>query len=496
MSLRPQTTELLRCPFCASGIRVKRTLRPAADGGIEHGLLECPECKFDYPVVDGIAILMAPHESVDAKYETTALTLLEGPKVWDVTAALQAGEPVRALSLLFNPSALDGNWFPQLDLKSAGERRPASSPSAAKPQPARLGRAVRKVQTRGKRAAAKYALPHARLRLADFLKVNEDSLSALDVIDLYYRQFSGAENFNYFAYRFGQPRHLAALSLASLLDASTGPVLDLACGVGHLTHYLTLVRPQRTVVGVDRDFVRLWIANRFVAPGASYVCASADQALPFADKAFHGVFCSDAFHCFLQKAASVREMLRTSVDDGIVILARFSNAAVAPREGHDLTLDGYSRLFGNVDHAFVGEDALVKAYSERRRADLDRGEPGERLRSEKWVSVVASRRGDVFRRGEAFSDWPHAIGRLQLNPIYAADPQGSNGELSLRFQFPSEWYRLENEGYLAYAPQQVLVPRHLVHALERGERSADLERYVKQFVVIGMPEHYLEAARQ
>jgi SAM-dependent methyltransferase/uncharacterized protein YbaR (Trm112 family) len=496
MSLLPRTTQFLRCPFCASGIRIKRTLRPAPDGGIEHGLLECPECRFDYPVVDGIAILMAPHESVDAKYETTALTLLEGPKVWDVTAALQAGEPIRALSLLFNPSALDGNWFPPLDLKSErGERSPAAPPAGAKPERARLARAVRKVRIRGKRAMAKHTLPHARLRLADFLKVNEDSLSALDVIDLYYRQFSGAENFNYFAYRFGQPRHLAALSLASLLDATTGPVLDLACGVGHLTHYLTHAHPQRTVIGADRDFVRLWIANRFVAPGASYVCASADQALPFADKAFHGVFCSDAFHLFLQRAASVREMFRSMVDDGILVLARFSNAAVAPREGYDLTLDGYSRLLGGVDHVFVGEDALVKAYSERRRADLDRGEPGDRLRGEKWVSVVATRRKEVFRRGEAFSDWPHAVGRLQLNPIYAADPQGSNGEVSLRFQFPSEWYRLENEGYLAYAPQEVRVPRHLVDALERGERSAELERYVKEFVVIGMPERYIEAGR-
>src|SRR5580692_6128005 len=114
MSLHGRIAELLRCPFCVSPIRVKRTLRPAPDGGIEHGLLECTECKFEYPVVDGIAILMAPHESVDARYETTALTLLEGPKVWDVTAALQAGEPVRALSLLFNPSALGGDWFPRL----------------------------------------------------------------------------------------------------------------------------------------------------------------------------------------------------------------------------------------------------------------------------------------------------------------------------------------------------------------------------------------------
>src|SRR5207248_451906 len=128
-----------------------------------------------------------------------------------------------------------------------------------------------------------------------------NELTAMDVIDLYYRQYSGVETSNYFAFRFGQPRDLAALSLASLFNQTTGPILDVACGVGHLTHRFTHGQPLRPVIGLDRDFFRLFVASQFVAPGGSYVCAPADLPLPFDSSAFGGIFCSDAFHYFLYR---------------------------------------------------------------------------------------------------------------------------------------------------------------------------------------------------
>ena len=77
--------------------------RPGLDRSIQFGLLECPECKFDYPVVDGIPILMAPHESVDSKFETNVLTMLEGPTVESLAWAVKSREPVRALSAPLQP---------------------------------------------------------------------------------------------------------------------------------------------------------------------------------------------------------------------------------------------------------------------------------------------------------------------------------------------------------------------------------------------------------
>jgi ubiquinone/menaquinone biosynthesis C-methylase UbiE len=334
------------------------------------------------------------------------------------------------------------------------------------------------------------------MRLVDFLKVNETSLSAIDVMQLYYRRYSGTETFNYFAFRFGQPRHLAALSLARLLNNSPEPVLDLACGVGHITHFLAGAQPGRVVVGVDRDFVRLWIATRYVAPGGWYVCASADAPLPFSEGLFQGIFCSDAFHYFLHRAASLREMRRLLTPQGILILARFGNAAVEPREGYELSLDGYDRLLHGLPHVFTGEDAVVSAYARRSGADLSGADTPDQLARQKWLSVVASSQTNLFRHGESFDRWPHAVGRLQINPVYVVEKQHANGDLSLRFHFPSDWYEFENKAYLTYAPERCVLPAALARAVERGEHHPELERYIGKFVVIGMPDRYCDSGQR
>jgi SAM-dependent methyltransferase len=232
----------------------------------------------------------------------------------------------------------------------------------------------------------------------------------------------------------------------------------------------------------------------YVAPEAFFVCASADESLPFADGAFDGVLCSDAFHCFLNRAASVREMRRMLSPEGTLVLARFGNAAVEPREGYELVVEQYKRLFDGIGHVALGEDALVKAYSERKSADLQHEAPLENLARQKWISVVASRQPAVFRPSEAFGAWPHAVGRLQLNPIYRVERRESNGDLSLRFEFPSEWYKFENEAYLAYAPKEVRLPARLSRDLAASANDMELDRYIGQFVVIGMPDRYVARA--
>jgi hypothetical protein len=84
---------------------------------------------------------------------------------------------------------------------------------------------------------------------------------------------------------------------------------------------------------------------------------------------------------------------------------------------------------------------------------------------------------------------------LQINPIYAVEKREKNGDLLLRFEFPSEWYKFENGEYLRYAPEQCVFPGALARALERGERPPELERYIAKFVVIGMPDRYCDSGR-
>jgi SAM-dependent methyltransferase/uncharacterized protein YbaR (Trm112 family) len=493
MSFQADVIRLLSCPFCTSPIRLA-TVFEETPSGIEYGLLACDACGFDYPVVAGIAIIGGPNERLDSKDETSADSVIRGPQINELVGLLKTKGPARTLTRLLNPTALRGDLFPTLGAfdRNAG---PATSRVIARRLDQALGRRYRDVRRLAKRAVARVALPRARERLNDYLTREGERLSAVDVMDIYYQRYSGAETSNYFVYRFGQPRHLSALGLAALLNNSDGPLLDLACGVGHLTHFFAVSRPGRTVLGADRDFFRLLVASRYVAPTASYVCTPADQALPFSDGVLDGVFCSDAFHLFLHRAMSVREMRRILSAEGLVAVARVGNAAVEPREGYELKVEGWKHLFAGMENVVVvGEETVLAQYLDKRTPDLTGTESTLELAPQKWLSVVASRSRRAFVPGKPFTTFPHAAGRLQLNPIYAVESTSPAGDLDLRFVFPSEWYRFENQTYLKYAPERCRVSGDVARALAAHATHPDLDDLIRKCVVIGMPDHYATAA--
>src|SRR5439155_24169634 len=107
------------------------------------------------------------------------------------------------------------------------------------------------------------------------------STTAADAFDYYFRRARRSELYHHFRHRFAQPRHLTSLALASLLPRDARPVLDLACGFGHTLHYWTARHPGSSFIGLDRNFFELYVARRWIAPGAEYVCTDADGALPF-----------------------------------------------------------------------------------------------------------------------------------------------------------------------------------------------------------------------
>ena len=482
------TLQHLMCPFCTGRLTRGSVLTESEGGEIDFGILDCKGCGFEYPVVAGVPILMAADEAIDSRFGTTQVALLDGPCVADVVGMLKKGEPLAALASLLNPSQLGGDWFPALDLPN-GRAQAESDHAGAR----RLGRAARRAKRVASRRLGRFVLPRARLRLAEFLRKHHTELSALDVIDLYYRRYSGSEGFSYFGYRFGQPRLLAALTLLVPLLDTTGPLLDLACGAGHLTHFLCASQPSRPVFGVDHDFFRLWLAKHFIAPRAAYICASADHPLPFPNGTFGGIICSDAFHYFLHRAAAVRELERLAGEEGVVVLARIGNVGVEPREGYELHPDGYARLFQKSRHVLVAESELIAAYKARVGPDLSLSRSSGDLKHEKWLSVVASKRAEVFGPAKPLQNWLHAAGRLQLNPIYKISTRHGNGDLDLRFEFPTNWYKFENQGYLEYAPKECRVPGAVLEALATGRDHPALESLISQFVVIGMPDRYSSA---
>jgi hypothetical protein len=112
------------------------------------------------------------------------------------------------------------------------------------------------------------------------------------------------------------------------------------------------------------------------------------------------------------------------------------------------------------------------------------------LAAEPWLSVVATCRPGVLRDHGQFDDWPHAEGRLALNPLYQKDGQDSLGRTRLRHTFPSAWYEKEDADCRKYQPTTVSISPELLADLADGKRTPGIEELIEQCVVVGMPERF------
>jgi SAM-dependent methyltransferase len=296
---------------------------------------------------------------------------------------------------------------------------------------------------------------------------------------------------NYFYFRFGQPRHLVALSFASLIHRSQKPILDLACGYGHVTRTLVQRAKGETVIGMDTSFFGLYVAKHWIAPEAEYVCCTADASLPFQSGTFSVAFCSDAFHYFANKATVFRELERLTQPDGLILLVWVHNALVrCPYDGLPLPPEGYAELMANIPHRIVRDAEVLARYGQRHGPPLAKSADVDRLSQAPLLSIVASHRQEVFRDHARFEDWPHAEGTLGVNPLYEIEARAGLGNVRLRRRFPSVLYEAEHPESKDYLPETVEVSRDLWANLREGKRGQEVERLIEQCVVTAMPPRY------
>ena len=447
----------LACPDCRSALAFTPAPAPPT-ARASFGVLRCP-CAA-YPVIDGVPILTRGEVAVRSIAD--ARVVGAGPTAAALVRLIEAGQGEAALvSLLAFPVCL---W--PLGAMSAGRALAGAGPVRA------LGLAAR------------------RRTLRAWLR-RRDALAAEDWLDLFYwRSPAIYDPFNYFLFRFAQPRHLATLALAPALPPDV-PLLDLACGSGHLLHSLTAAHPQRVAVGVDQNFHQVWLARHWIAPAADFAVADADRPLPFADGSFGVAVCVDAFHYVLDKAACVAELGRVT-DDGTLVLARVGNRAAEPNEGDELTPEGYAALFGERPVRAFDERSLAESYLAGFSPDLRPEVPLAGVAASKWLYLVSAASVEAFPPARALAQPdgvpPHAAGCLALNPVYDVQRRGAG--LALRFCFPSPWFAFENAAMADYHAPKATVDAADLTSLSLGERSEQVRTLANHYVILGLPVNY------
>ena len=454
--MKPMTLDRLRCPSCHEGLN-SATMAPGAGVG-DYDVLTC-RC-HQYPVVAGIPIFR--QGSIGTARQSAD----------EVLSLIQAGQFTDALLCMILP-------------------RPPASPNAA---PAWV-RALPSVRGIGRLQALAHrkGLRRWRERVGAALASPEGRSTACDFLDMFYRQ-SGLNNpdrYYHFACRFGQPRHLVALSFASLIDRPQKPILELCCGFGHITRSLVAQAQGQPVIGLDRDFFALYLAKTRIAPDADYLCADAHQPLPFPDETFESVCCVDGFHYVSNKEVSMQELRRVMDRRGTILLVASRNAHVEYEfAGEPLVPEWYEALVADMPHRLVADSDVLARYLRRLGPPLARAVNANDLHDAPLLSVVASHRQEVFQDHGAFPDWPHALGSLRLNPLCVKSGPDEQGNVQLRRVFPAPFYERDNAEYTTYLPEHLSLDTQILQDLAAERRSPGLEKLIAQCVVLGFPRQY------
>jgi SAM-dependent methyltransferase len=297
----------------------------------------------------------------------------------------------------------------------------------------------------------------------------------------------------YFVYRFSDPTYVMVEALLRALGQQpwivARRVLDLCGGTGHVTRLLTGLRPAADpVILADVYFWKLWLARRYTAPESAPVCCDANNPLPFPRETFSLVMLLDAFPYIWQRRLLAEEMMRLTGPEGAVVLPHLHSALGENfAAGMPLTPAGYLNLFAQLQPRLFSDTRLFADAVEHRRVDLTRAASPADLGTEPTLTLIASRRADLFRKYEV----PEALDvqdELKINPLYRVDRRGDSSVLTLAFPTPE--YEEEFGACKQYLPATVTVDADLTGVIDRSRLGAVYEDLRRRRVLIDMPDNY------
>ena len=440
---------MLRCPKCFGALQIEVVPLPEFGRNI-FGTLQCDCSK--YPVIDGIPIIgplqIAPFNHMGEN------NTFDGTTPDELVELVIKGKQTEALIRCLAP-LIEARWITKM-----------------RAFPGRW----------------KIAKLYGRLKTKKIL-ANRDILCAQDILRFYFNSDSlGQELGDYFVHRVTQPRHLAALALAEQMPRNSSPVLDVACGVGHLDHYLTSRQVSVDVVGIDMCFFQLWIAKHWVAPRSNYLCCNVTNGLPFASGVFKSAIVSDAYHLFKNRNVFVAELNRVS-PKGIKIFTRVGNKLVMPNEGDEGTLQQYLDEIGDDACVTFSEGELVRYYICNTNPFGDApSSHGVLSKESKWFSIISDPSHEILAKPNTDFCRPHLVGSISINPIYKLISQSV--PTRYRFEFPGIWYAYENHQMLEYHPRTVTLTEDVLEKISKNVTDDAVQGYIDSFVLVGLPERY------
>jgi SAM-dependent methyltransferase/uncharacterized protein YbaR (Trm112 family) len=437
--MKLQTLNELCCPYCAASLEIAEGIEIKEDD-INQALVRC-DCSI-YPLIEGILVL----KNNIAHSNYLALTCLKNRRL------------EQALYYLMKPRIAADRF-----IQAAARRKLMFS------------RIPDNIRTRG---------------IHDYVHKITGKRFFADAVE--YLKIGGYGD--YFLHRFSSVSFLASLPLVLMLKSFPGPILEIGSGMGHHAFIISSFFPQKEIICTDSSFINLFLAKRFLAPRAEFICLDANDPLPFRERKFNIIFSSDALHYLYSKKLILQEIGRISQEEAIVLLMHLHNlGGQNPVAGSPLTAEGWLRLCLFPHAKLLPELRVFEDFLQKDSCNLLDACPPVQLKQANAFMLIASNSAGVFKNYSNIGEqYFYPDKGVVLNPLYRR--QRKTDAVRLSKKWPTDFIRLENLPVDKIMPDSCSLDEEIVRSVQDNQIAQidipKISELMRKLIFIRAPKNY------
>lgn len=419
----------MKCPFCGADLNVEKIIK----GDNEHivnGYVKC-QCN-KYPILDGILYLK------DDVLKDLAIEFLN------------KGEARQAIAIfLLSPSQfLLYKIAINLDNKS-------------------IGNIASKLLKSFTRNLASY----------NIAKYENSSITYYDL-----------QRDTFLRHRFSVQTIWSIYPFFQLLKMKGSRILNLGSGNGHLSFMISKCVGPNEQICLDINFISLYLSKKYFVPNAIYICMDLNYPLPFRDRFFSSIICSDAFPFVSCKASFAQEIDRVLVLDGLILVSHLRNSLAFNTSKYQhikaLPPDVWGRFFDKeLNIKYISEKKLIDDFFEN-KLDLLFENPDQPINLSDPIAILGSRDISIFKIYKNINkEFIENKDNLIINPIYKIKSKNKKMHLHRRKigDYFAELYPLtENR-----LPSDYTIS---------GNANESIDDLMRKLIVINVPPKYMKTS--
>jgi ubiquinone/menaquinone biosynthesis C-methylase UbiE len=325
-----------------------------------------------------------------------------------------------------------------------------------------------------------------------YKKYSDNDLSFCDLIE---NNLFG----KYLKYRFSSDSFWSLYPFLSLIKEKNSKILDLSCGTGHFSFVLSQYVGPSELCCADKYFSLLYLARKYFAPNAEFVCLDFNNTLPFKNNAFSSILMADALMLVHSRFSLIHEIERLLMQDGFSLFLHVHNSLGKNLEpvgsyGKGMTPKQWRMLFETtkLNLKILSEKQVLDNYLSQNILLLqDETNDGE-LNSSNALIILATIDSEIFRKYDnAKRILLSARKNLIINPIYKIRQENNILNLSrpsLTIDNVGDFYPIAEK----YLPKEIQLQKDIFDNDSTINTNKDsIEELIRSFVIINTPSKYI-----